>query len=365
MSQQIDNEKLFTGLQPSEEGVSTAHEQPESPTGQALGDSEGHILDEEIDKKKESIFHNAKNILNINNAIRKILDGKTTEEIEELISNKISKEASKHIFEEIIDEEIKNKYRVIFLYSGIEITRAHATRIHACLYSEKQSRGKKDILLFLKSKGGELETAYLISKMCGKSKKGKFIIAIPAEAKSAATLLSLGADEIHMGPLSELGPIDPQIDGYPALAFASAIEKLARISVSIPGSEKIFSEYLAQSKLNLINLGHYERKTASASQYATRLLNQRTKNTDEIDKSKMSDEDIAAHLTTHFKDHNFVIDTEEAIEILGSDIVKAETKEYYLSQEVNSFLENLHMSLSLMANKEISISIVGDKIIVS
>jgi len=36
-------------------------------------------------------------------------------------------------------------------------------------------------------------------------------VIIPHQAKSAATLISLGADEIIMGPSSELGPIDAQV----------------------------------------------------------------------------------------------------------------------------------------------------------
>ncbi|NLF30567.1 MAG: hypothetical protein GX591_06735 [Planctomycetes bacterium] len=39
----------------------------------------------------------------------------------------------------------------------------------------------------------------------------RFRVIIPNEAKSAATLIALGADEIVMGPTSEIGPIDAQI----------------------------------------------------------------------------------------------------------------------------------------------------------
>lgn len=324
---------------------------------EAQADCDDEIIDD-IDAVTESIFFNSKSIVDINNII------KTFKEDKEAIT-KITKEATKHIFEEIIDSKLRDKYKIIFLYSKHDIVRAHASRIHTYLYSDRLKSQRKDILLFLKSKGGELETAYLISKMCGKVKNRKFVVAIPAEAKSAATLLSLGADEIHMGPLSELGPIDPQIDGYPALAFASAIEKLAKIAVAHPGSEKIFSEYLSQSKLNLINLGHYERKTASASQYATRLLKQRSKASEETHKGQMTDDEIATHFTTHFKDHNFVIDTDESITILGKSIIKVETSEYYTSHRINLFIESLQMSLNVSIDEELSVAVVGDKILIA
>lgn len=54
------------------------------------------------------------------------------------------------------------------------------------------------------SDGGKIEPAYLISKTCKRLCKNKLVISIPRQAKSAATLISLGADELHMGLLSEL-----------------------------------------------------------------------------------------------------------------------------------------------------------------
>lgn len=359
MTQESENEAVFKGGLTAvdvEAALGLASNLPQMPAEAPVSCEDETI--EEVDAITESIFYNAKGIIDINNIVKDLRDDKD-------IIEKLTKEATKHVFEEIISSKIRDKYKVIFLYSKHDIVRAHASRIHTYLYSDRLKAQRKDILLFLKSKGGELETAYLISKMCGKVKNKKFVVAIPAEAKSAATLLSLGADEIHMGPLSELGPIDPQIDGYPALAFASAIEKLAKIAVAHPGSERIFSEYLSQSKLNLINLGHYERKTASASQYATRLLKQRSKTAEEIHKGQMSDEEIATHFTTHFKDHNFVIDTDESITILGKSIIKVETNEYYTSHRINIFIESLQMSLNLSVDKDITIALVGDKLIIA
>lgn len=39
-------------------------------------------------------------------------------------------------------------------------------------------------------------------------------------------MLALGADEIHTGIISELGPIDPQIGDYPALGLGAAVEHI-------------------------------------------------------------------------------------------------------------------------------------------
>ncbi len=64
--------------------------------------------------------------------------------------------------------------------------------------------------LFIYSTGGDTVVPWrlvnLIREFCD-----KFCVLIPYRALSAATLLSLGADEILMGPMAELSPIDPSI----------------------------------------------------------------------------------------------------------------------------------------------------------
>jgi ClpP class serine protease len=69
---------------------------------------------------------------------------------------------------------------------------------------------KKDVLLITYSRGGNIEPAYQISKICRSFAASRFVVAVPRMAKSAATIIAIGADEIHMGPLGHLGPIDPQ-----------------------------------------------------------------------------------------------------------------------------------------------------------
>jgi hypothetical protein len=64
--------------------------------------------------------------------------------------------------------------------------------------------------LVLESPGGDGMQVEKFVSLC-RSQCKRFRVIIPNEAKSAATLISLGADEIAMGPTSELGPIDAQI----------------------------------------------------------------------------------------------------------------------------------------------------------
>jgi hypothetical protein len=71
--------------------------------------------------------------------------------------------------------------------------------------------GKVETLsVILHSPGGDGTVVERFVSVC-KVQCDKFRVIIPHQAKSAATLICLGADEIIMGPTSELGPIDAQV----------------------------------------------------------------------------------------------------------------------------------------------------------
>lgn len=97
--------------------------------------------------------------------------------------------------------------------------------------------GADQINLLLHSPGGDGTIVEKIVDMCRSHLSGsnkKFRVIVPNIAKSAATLLALGADEILMGYCSELGPIDPQVpitvsgmvQWVSAFAFVEARDKL-------------------------------------------------------------------------------------------------------------------------------------------
>lgn len=68
----------------------------------------------------------------------------------------------------------------------------------------------KSIDLFLYSRGGDVSVPWRIATMIREFGK-EFNLLIPYKAQSAATLLSLGADNIVMTKKAELGPIDPTL----------------------------------------------------------------------------------------------------------------------------------------------------------
>jgi hypothetical protein len=92
-----------------------------------------------------------------------------------------------------------------------------ADMIEGLLQKCDLSRG---FYLLLSSPGGDGLAAERIINACRTySGTGEYKVIVPSKAKSAATMISLGASEIIMSPTSELGPIDPQmvleVDGQP------------------------------------------------------------------------------------------------------------------------------------------------------
>ncbi len=229
-----------------------------------------------------------------------------------------------YLAEQIAKHPIANDYNVLVLFDKGMMIKSDADHIYS---AATRFAKPKPILLVLRSTGGVIGSAYLIGKLCREYAKGKLAIVVPREAKSAATLLCCAADEIHMGSLSELGPIDPQIEGLPALGLKSSIEHIADLVQGHPHSADMLAKYLHLS-LKPVHLGYYERVAESATQYAERLLKAHET------PPKNPPSEIARNLVYSYKDHGFVIDQAEATEIFGDSVVKTKTPEYNLGNAV-------------------------------
>jgi len=230
----------------------------------------------------------------------------------------------KKYLKQVIDSsEIGDKKNLLILYDDSTLIKSDADNIYNAI---TKFENDKPLHLVLYSKGGSAASAYLIGKLCREYSKGDFIITVPRYAKSAATMICCAANEIHMGSLSELGPIDPQINNLPALGLKNSIEHIAELVKIHPESSHMFASYLHMS-LDLINLGYYERVAESAMQYAEQLLSSH-----KSDLPKKPAE-IAYQLVYKYKDHSFVIDWQEAKSIFGDKIIKKDTKEYMLGNE--------------------------------
>jgi len=69
---------------------------------------------------------------------------------------------------------------------------------------------RKEVGLFLKSDGGNPEAALRLVHLL-RQKFGRIILLAPFECASAATMVALGANEIHMGPTSYLTAVDSSL----------------------------------------------------------------------------------------------------------------------------------------------------------
>jgi len=68
------------------------------------------------------------------------------------------------------------------------------------------------LVLLINSPGGDILAAERIVNICRSySGTGDYWALVPGRAKSAATIVCLGASKIIVSPPSELGPVDPQI----------------------------------------------------------------------------------------------------------------------------------------------------------
>jgi hypothetical protein len=215
--------------------------------------------------------------------------------------------------------------------------------------SQQNADRSKDVLLLLLSRGGSIESAYQISKLCKSFAKKHFVALVPRHAKSAATLIAIGADEIHMGPLGQLGPIDPQLDGLPALGVSQALRTIASVAQSFPGSAEMFAKYL-RLVLTVEQIGYCDRISESAVQYAVRLLSTKP---NLVGKKA---EAAAKELVHEYKDHGFVIDFEEATMHLGADWVKTGTPELAAAEEIYSHFDFVNFCLGLAQSKRLMVS---------
>lgn len=253
---------------------------------------------------------------------------------------------NKQIQYDLSSADFQQELNLLFLLDQNSITRSGSDRIYNAV---SEADPKKRILLVLSSPGGDIAAAYFIAKLCREYTQVDFEVAVPRQAKSAATLICCGADKIHMGSLSELGPIDPQFGGVPALALKHSVEHLAQLAKDYPDASAMFSDYLSKS-LRVEALGYYERVAQSATHYAIRLLDSRRT---EIS-NDMTATQIANRLVYEYADHGFVIDSREALEIFSSSVVFCNTSEYKVANLLYQNFDFMSWIFKSRFNKELS-----------
>lgn len=180
--------------------------------------------------------------------------------------------------------------------------------------------GKKDIDLdlLIQSPGGDIDQAEKIIHLC-RSRSKSFRVIIPERAKSAATVITLGSDEIIMSDTSELGPIDPQIvittpDGKtmnrPAMSFLDGLEDIKSKVKEEKGLSPVYFPLLQQLDPALID---YCKKAIDRS----KVLAEEMLSTYMLKSAPSKAKEIAGKLadTKRYPSHGALITAEEAKEM--------------------------------------------------
>jgi len=97
-------------------------------------------------------------------------------------------------------------------------------------------RKELEVDVWLDSPGGSADAAYKLVLLL-RHYGHRLRVVVPDYAKSAATLVALGADEIFMGPAAELGPLDAQIQYETEGTTISALDQAQ--SVEYVGTQAV------------------------------------------------------------------------------------------------------------------------------
>lgn len=217
----------------------------------------------------------------------------------------------------------------------------------------------RQIALLIDSPGGDPASAYKLARLLIKQ-CGGFVALIPNYAKSAATLLALGASKIILGNYAELGPLDMQVadnegeNTQSALNHVQTLERLGAYSKRTLDETVLMLLMRTQKKINSI--------LPFAIDFTTSLVKPLMENIDVVKYTEMSrllkigeeyavrllkpkygegkSEEIAQALVSKYPEHGFVIDSIEAKDIgLITEPPEGKIAEAYT--KILPFLDNI------------------------
>ena len=215
----------------------------------------------------------------------------------------------------------------IVVYHG-DILRGNDNRLNSLISVNKTL---PNVAFFLTTPGGDPDAAFRIAR-CLHNAYEKFILFVGSYCKSAGTLISIGADEIVLSDMAELGPLDIQIakdDDF--FARDSGLTPVQALSTLRAETFKAFEHHF----MNILGKSGGQITTLSAATYATRLTTEcfseiykqidpmklgdfeRATNITyqyglRLDRGNLKDHDALMRLITDYPSHGFVIDRQEA-----------------------------------------------------
>lgn len=218
---------------------------------------------------------------------------------------------------------------------------AMSPRIADALRSNLFKNPEPRLAVLVHSPGGSATCAYQLGTAFARRRDG-FVCIVPRYAKSAATLMALGADHIVLGRLGELGPLDAQIvnadrdESMSALDEVLSLERLQKFALDtldvtmqflVAKTRKRVDAILPMATQFVHGLVHplftgidavrytqLSRTLKVAEEYAVRLMEPR------LGREKAVD--IANRLILAYPEHAFAIDYDE-VKAIGLDVEEA------------------------------------------
>jgi Serine dehydrogenase proteinase len=154
------------------------------------------------------------------------------------------------------------------------------------LRAKNQFEIGKKICVVLHTFGGDPVAAYKIGIFLQK-RTGGFEIVIPKKAKSAGTLLALGATKMIMGPMAEIGPLDMQIKDPESDLWDSALNETKSLQTLSREALVLYS-----SKMELLKKMYpfktFETKNRIATEFVNEMIRPLVEKIDAVHYTKMA-----------------------------------------------------------------------------
>lgn len=213
------------------------------------------------------------------------------------------------------------------------------------LYELLEKLGRNEtIYLFIKSSGGNgqssLRLANLIRQYCD-----RVVALVPLECASAATMIALGANEIQMGPMAYLTPVDTSLTH----SLSPIDRDNDRVSVSLDELTRVVRLWQAQNgdaqqnpyqelfqHVHPLVIGAVDRAESLSIMLCKELLAYHIKDEAEADK-------IANALNAKYPSHGYPI--------LFSEAQRIGLKVRHLAPEINTLLLELNALYSEMGQR--------------
>ncbi|MBV9867658.1 MAG: hypothetical protein JO316_20090 [Abitibacteriaceae bacterium] len=200
---------------------------------------------------------------------------------------------------------------------------------------------QQKIVLFLKSDGGSGLAALRIVHLL-RHYAPRLIAFVPLDCASAATMIALGANEIHMGPMAYLTAVDTSLthDLSPVNNFNRAVsvsqDELTRV-VDLwrrEANEKSPNPYQAlYQHVHPLVVGAVDRASSLSIKVCTEILSYHMEDRDEATK-------ISNHLNKDYPSHDYPITLEEA-KLIGLKVQPLEADLNFLLLQLNKLYSEM------------------------